>query len=210
LVDRLILFVGPVDSVQALLPNSAGRYLYAPVGQHRNVGSVRNRGWSATSSTTLGRLGFAGTYSVSTSRIRTITEPAMGVAAIGLLQPGESMQGMPEHTWMGRLQYSTKRSSGELSLTGAGPRGVSSGLSVIGTDVTSARLLIDSPRARTAVVRMSLPGYVSARAAATHRVTSQLEAILTIDNLTNTYPPAYNFQYQLQGRVTSLGFRTSF
>jgi hypothetical protein len=104
--------------------------------------------------------------------------------------------------------YAHARSTVSLSLTGIGKRTLGSNALTIESS-TSRRIPITRPRMNMGfdVYRPNEPGYAMADVNATHRLSSRIDGVLQIRNLTDYYPNDFSADYAVLGRVSSAGFR---
>jgi len=212
-VDHLI--VTPlVDSVD-LLPALRAQYGIAPWAyplrqlQNLNIGSVRNQGWEEVGTLNLWRFTATGTYSWTKSRLIGITPKYRGQFPYYVV--GAPFQLLPEHTYAlglayvhggGRIQYNIQgegswQSPGDFFWARTGNQ-------------YSTRLQIYNSRSRRnfpdtfTEVR---PGYLLGNLNVSQQLTSRVEALMQIDNLTNSYLSEVDPHTQQKGRTTGLGLR---
>lgn len=211
-VDNLTL-TAIADSVD-LLP--AIRELYGldawshPFRQIENVnlGSVRNQGWELQGSINLGPFTAQGTYSWVKSRVIGVTpkfREQFPVSGYPQYVPGAVFSQLPEHTYGVGLQYTNARTLIALNVQGQGL------LYNTGDDLyflsSSARLRVLAPREDDPRYLYRGPGYAIADLNVTRHVSSHLDALLQIQNLTDFYQNDVNVGVASIGRQTKLGAR---
>lgn len=219
-IDDLINFIGSIDSVRSILPNavvscvsygnlSSDGYCYAPQEQNLNVGSVRNQGWELQGSMKLGPFATRGTYSWTKSRLIGITESfrsRFDASTYPTYQAGYSFTNFPEHTWATSVTYAKSATRLALNLNGTGFQ------FRLRDDLYYAvnNRRLPSTRPRTSIPSVFRPfgsGYTMADLNASHRLSSRMETVLQVHNLTDFYRSDRSSQYATMGRQTSVGVR---
>jgi len=211
-----------VDSVAAIVPYTdfgyppgyfpqwPGGYMYSSISQNLNLGNVRNQGWELQGTITTGPLTTKGTYSWTKSRIIGITPKY--AKAFPQYKRGAPFPGAPEHTWALATTYGMSGTSVSLNIQGQGflyayvPFATPTGLAI-----TRTRLMNEMPRKTLPSVRWAIdPAYAMADLNATHRITTQVDALLQVQNLTNLYRNDQDAQRADIGRQTKFGVRVRF
>src|SRR3989442_15058757 len=96
-----------IDLLDAVvLPDSVYTY------QYQNVGRIKNKGWEFRGRVDAGELSLTGTYSITTSVVRTLS-PTYG----GDLRPGDEMLHIPGHTAGVGLGYRWGQAAVDLAMT---------------------------------------------------------------------------------------------
>lgn len=222
-VDNLISNVGPADSVRSSSsidvpdPNffcssdfrdTEGRcfvYQY----QYLNVGAIRNQGWEMQGSINIGPFTTNGTYSWVKSRVIGVTPKYRALLSGSTFEPGRSFDYVPEHTWALGATYSQSRNTVSLNVNGVGMRYIQFGALDLATS-TNSRFHLSRPRMQTPLSQIYRPlgsGYATADLNATHRFSSQIDAILQVTNLTDYYQNDRNVQFASPGRSSRVGVR---
>jgi len=208
-VDNLI--VAPVVDSLDLLPQWQALYgsgiYWLKQKQNLNVGSVRNQGWEGRGTLNLWRFAATGTYSWTKSRLIGITPkyrnqfPQYSVGAPFYL--------MPEHTYAVGLTYVRGGTWIAYNVQGQ------SAWQVDGSAFWRRTGNYDATRLRLYNTRVAFPGtftearrgYLLGDLNASHQVTSHIEALLQVNNLTNGYQSEVDPLTPQSGRTTGLGFR---
>jgi len=174
-----------------------------PTFQWQNIGRVTNRGAEVEGTLTLlqRRLQLRGQYGYTDSRIA-----AVGPTYRGAERVGDRPSGVPTHTAGAAL---TATPWPRTTLTG--------GLTYVGsfrqTDFLAQYRCFGQtgpcrPTARDYIV--DYPGFTKVNAAIDQRLTAQLSAFISVDNLTNNLAlEAYNVG-TVQGRLTSVGVQVRY
>jgi outer membrane receptor protein involved in Fe transport len=217
-VDRLI--ANPkVDSVRSLAinpweynrkdPNGYGYYYQL---QNLNVGTIRNQGWELQGSVNTGPITTRGTYSWTKSRTIGIDpkyRAQFSPSSYPQYQPGATFDYLPEHTWALGMTYVRAATTVGLNVMGTGSMRKESD-AFAGRNLSGA---IRLPQNRM-IWDIGYPsryvnfnnGYAVTDLTASHRISSRMEGVLRVQNLTNRYVNDYNDGYASMGRQTRLGF----
>jgi outer membrane receptor protein involved in Fe transport len=215
-VDNLIQGI-QVDSVQSLVPDPYGACVWEPsycgyayFGQYSyiNVGSIRNSGWEYQATANQGPFTARATYTATRSRVLGITPKYRSKLQGQQYARGESFSYLPEHTWALSLGYVRRSTTVSLSLTGVGK--VYTGFNDMAFGWSG------SNRTRTAMgTRMSYPAfyrypnpkYSRGDLAASQRLSSNVEAIVQVQNITDQYMTDIKSFDAVLGRQSKAGFR---
>lgn len=216
-VDKLIAGI-VVDSVRALLPGTnlfcnllrSDGYCYQNQTQNLNIGSIRNQGWELQGSVNFGPVTTRGTYSWTKSRIIGITSRYRSLLQDTQYQPGFTFNFLPEHTWSTSISYGNSVTNVVLNVNGIGfMYRADNEVSMITSN--NVRLASNRPRATNPalplIYRATSPGYATADLNASHRFSRNLETVVQIHNLANSYQNDRGLQYAAIGRQSKLGIR---
>jgi len=175
--------------------------------QSLNIGSVRNQGWEARGTMNLWLLNIAGTYSWTKSRVIGITPKYRG--QFPYYRVGAPISLFPEHTYALEFAYVNKGTrvsyniQGQASWQSYGAFFWERTGNQYATRLSTLNSRINLPDAFTEV----RPGYLLGDLNVSHQLTSHIEGLLQINNLTNGYQSEVD-PYTLQsGRTTGIGFR---
>ncbi len=166
-----------------------------PTFQSRNVAAVSNRGLEIEAALSVGLVRFHGQYGYVRSRIENL---GSGVLPGGQLEVGDRPQGVPSHTAGASLSTApAERTTVTAAVTYVGSRP--------GTDLLALFRCYGitgpcRPTLRDYVI--TFPGLVKFSLAATQGLTRQLEAILSVDNITN------NLSFEGSGNSVTVNGRT--
>jgi len=179
--------------------------------QNLNIGSVRNEGWETRGTLNLWRFTATGTYSWNKSRLIGITPKYRGQFPYYVV--GAPFQLMPEHTYALGLAYVRGGTRVSYNIQGQGAwqsygffflertgNQYATRLPTYNSRVTSI------PDAFTEVQR----GYLLGDLNVSQQVTSRVEALVQINNLTNNYQSEIDPTTLQSGRTTGLGLRIHF
>jgi len=175
--------------------------------QNLNIGSVRNQGWEMRGTFNLWQFTATGTYSWNKSRLIGITPKYRGQFPRYVV--GAPFALAPEHTYAVGLAYvrGGRRISYNIQGQGAWLSNGSFFWARTGnsyaTRLRSYNSRINQPDAFMEVRR----GYLLGDLNASQQLTSRLEALVQINNLTNNYQSEVSPYTQQSGRTTGLGFR---
>jgi len=210
------LIVEPtVDSVD-LLPIWRTAFGIAPWERPRfltrnlNIGSVRNQGWGAKGTANLGAIAINGTYSWNKSRLIGITPRYRGQFPYYVV--GSSFSGIPEHTYAVGLTYTSGNTRISYNIQGQGQVHANSDYTYLGRVGNVFRLSTNR------MLRMQIPstyaevtpGYYLSDLNASRQVTTRVEALLEVHNLTNSYQSDISPTVAQPGRMTGIGVRVRF
>jgi len=220
-VDNLIYRIYPADSARSLTPidprkvfhNSidAQGYGYRYEYENINVGRIGNQGWELQGTVNAGPFTTKGTYSWTRSRVLTVNPRYQSIlTATSFFAPGATFWYLPEHTWALTTTYAQRSMRLSLTLNGIGATKNDNAL-----DLTSPG---GSPLARLGInnsFRRDFPagfvvqhsGYVTADMNASQQLSSRVQGILEIKNVSNYFRNDYYDGATVLGRQTLGGFR---
>jgi hypothetical protein len=122
--------------------------------------------------------------------------------------PGATFQYLPEHTWALGVTYAKARTMVALDVSGIGQ------ITKLRDDFflrnlnTSIRLAANRLNFANSARYISFNrGYAMANLNASHRLSSQVEGVLQVQNLADYYRNDYDARYANIGRQTKLGLR---
>jgi len=215
-VNNLILF-GIVDSVESIIPAldylGEDPYNCYPCGwwqwqvQYVNAADIRNAGLSLQGTWNIGPLTTTGTYSWNRSRVIGVTPRYRQV--FPTIVAGAAFLQAPEHTFAGSLQYARAGTTITLNLQGQGiinangdPKGVTGCRAGF-----RLKLPCGTFTANGGKVRMANPGYARTDLNVTHRLLAQVDGLLQIQNLSDSYQFDGGGQSTVIGRQSKAGLR---
>jgi hypothetical protein len=217
-VDALIYSV-KVDSQPSLIAypeyypdytSDPAGYFYQDINQNINVGSIRNQGWEAQGTLTLGPLTTRATYSWTKSRVVGITPKYRAQFTNNpSLQEGSSFGGLAEHTWSLAWTYARAGTSVSLDFNGLGELYRSLDELMQLTDPFQSVRLINTRPTLTfpSNYRAIGSGYTMADLNASHRFSQSVEGLLQVRNLGNFYRNDQSPDGAVMGRETKFGVR---
>jgi len=204
-IDNLIQPVPVGDSFFVAFANcNCGGFKFAS-HRNKNIASMRQSGWSGTSSLTLSALTFKGTYSWNDSRILSTYGPGLGY---GQYQVGQGFIGVPTHTGNFMVTYGTRATSVTYALDYVGSQ-------INGVWTTAYAYITASDRFRSAALysgrvtgfggEQTFAGYVKSDLNVSQRLNGWITGTLNIKNLGNNFSSDVTELYPSLGRQTLLG-----
>jgi len=201
-----------VDSIDALPAYRAAEGLRPwedPLHQHQylNIGSVRNQGWEMTGTLTAGVLTTTGTYSWTKSRLIGVTPRYRGLFPQYVV--GAPFNFRPEHTYALGLAYVHGGTRISYNVQGQGAWQSLGDFFWDRTGNTYATRLptynsrVALPRSFTEIRR----GYQLGDVNVSQQVTRHIEALVQINNVTNSYQSELDPYTMQAGRTTGVGLR---
>ncbi len=185
-----------IDLINAvILPNSSIFTL-----QYQNVGRIKNTGWEFQGRLNADRFSLAGTYSITSSHVQTLS-PSYG----GVLRPGDQLLAVPQHTAGATLGYARGRTSINLGMTYVG--------SWINTDLVAFYAFVYGGQPYRGSIRdywITYPSFVKLNLSVSEAVTDRLSVFVRSDNFTNNNVSEQDNSFVNSGRVTMVGVRTGF
>jgi outer membrane cobalamin receptor len=205
-----------VDSARSLGPFpifydgelDADGYGYESQSQYLNIGSIRNQGWEAQGTLTLGPITTKGTYSWTKSRVIGITPKYRAALADDpMYQPGASFQFLPEHTWALGVTYANQRNTVALNFTGTGEL-LGYGNTFYYERLSSfVRLQANRYIYNAFGWNQMNRGYVLADLNATRRLSPAVDAMVQVQNIGDVYGNDVDASQATIGRQTKIGVR---
>jgi outer membrane receptor protein involved in Fe transport len=217
-VDNLINRVIPVDSVRSLAPSpqmadshddEGFGFIY--VAQNLNIGTIRNDGWELTGSVNFGSFTTRGVYSWTRSRIIGVTPQYRNLLGTNILfQVGRSFDYLPEHTWSVSETMQTPRTTLAVTINGHGQ--IYKGRDWLANSAfTTWRDPYYKLRQNVPLNYRSLgKAHATGDFNASHRFTSDIEAIVQVRNIANYYEQDMDITLASLGRQSRAGLRVSF
>jgi hypothetical protein len=219
-VNNLIISA-PLDSVPrrdgnpdpygycVTFPTFCGYGAYQVQYQYLNLGALRNQGWELQGSLNTGPLTTRGTYSWTKSRVLGVLpefRSRFSAFSYPQYQPGTSFTYLPEHTWALAFTYARPRTTFTVNINGIGNRYIQN------DDVSTAasslsRLTAGRPRIDLPKYWAIGAGYSTIDLRAARTLMSQVEAVLQIDNVGNTYHNDIDVGLTVLGRQIKAGVR---
>jgi outer membrane receptor protein involved in Fe transport len=174
-----------------------------PTFQYQNVGRVSNRGIEVAGTLTPGpRFTLKAQYGFVRSRVE---ELGPGITSEAQVQVGDPPLGVPAHTAGAAVTVTPLRGTtfnvGFSYLSSFRQLDILAQLRCFGGTGPCQ----SSPRGYI----ISYPGFVKVNASVAQRVTSYLDALLTVENLNNSEAHEYWNGYAVVGRLTMLGVRAN-
>lgn len=219
-VEDLIANLSGIDSIRAPMPGPQSNgctpkndgYCYSIQSRNENAGNIRNQGWELQGSINIGPLTTRSTYSWTKSRVIGVNPEYRARATSAPFQPGYTFNKLPEHTWSTNISYSQAATTVGVNLMGTGFIMCSlSGCDDFALGIGSFSLLrlgAYSPRSGFPTgYRSSHLGYTMADLIVTQKLSSKVDALVQIQNLTNTYKNDVSVLYASIGRQSRLGMR---
>jgi len=178
------------------------------VNEFLNLGSIRNQGWEITSTWNLGSFMTRGTYSWNKSRLIGVTPRYH--QQFPYYVKGSTFADIPEHTYSTEVAYVHGRTRVAYDLQGQG--------AVLQPPGTGHRDLVQDQRLPMNILRESIPhpynemypGYALGDLNISHQFMRQLEGLVQIHNVTNSYQSEVDAGIAQAGRATNLGVRLHF
>jgi len=174
--------------------------------QFVNIGSVRNQGWQGISTLNLGVFTVKGTYSWTKSRMIGIAPKYRGQWP--QFAVGAPFNGVPEHTYAIDLTYAWKGTHVQYNLQGQGVwRDYSydffyrTGQGNNRSQTYQSRMVVPDP------FYFVRPGYYLGDLNVSQQFTRQVEGLVRINNVHNSYLSESNPLAPQTGRTTGLGLR---
>ena len=183
-------------------------FCQASTTSYINLGSIRNQGWELQGTTKVGPLAAKGTYSWNESRIIGITPKYRN--QFPQFTQGGAFAFVPEHTWALEMSYACAATNVSLNLNGIGQVGGNPPVNSSWFLSTLSRYHdLNGPRASQlpAQAKWVSPRYVMADLNATRQLTTHIDALFQVQNLTNFYQNDVIWVATELGRQTKLGFR---
>jgi len=223
-VDGLI-YSPYADSARSLHPIPVGGlyfsrdaqgYGYVWQYQYLNIGSIRNQGWELRSTVTTGPLTTTGTYSWTKSRSLGVTPKYQHFFTSGQcgfcpqFERGATFEYLPEHTWAMDFTYAHAGTTVGLHVSGVGQFRKQSSAFYNRYLSYNLRLQSDLLNTRGYGALSFDPGYALSDLNASHRLSSHVESILQVQNVTNYYSNDFDETYASMGRQTKVGLRVTF
>lgn len=169
-----------------------------PVVQFQNVGEIKNKGWEFEATWSLGKLGFGGTYSRSTSTVRRL-----GPTYTGDLVPGDQLLDVPKNTAGASVTFAPLDGmimGGQLLHIGA----------KTGTDVIPLLGFFyggDPYRGSGRDYWITYPSVTKFNLSVAQRLTQRFTAFVQVDNVGNNQRFEQDNATPPLGRVTTVGAR---
>jgi hypothetical protein len=187
-------------------------YFYEYQDEYLNLGSIRNQGWETQASANAGPFSVRGTYSWTKSRVIGVTPKWRAqMSYTADFQVGRPFDYLPEHTWAMTLAYARTATNVLVTLNGSSQAYTLGGDRFTIDDQYGIRLLGN-------VRRMNIPegyhawrpGYTTADLNASRQISSAIEGVVQIHNLTNFYQNDVSTGFPTMGRQTNVGLRLRF
>jgi len=176
--------------------------------EYLNLGSVRNQGWELTSTLNLGPFATRGTYSWTKSRLIGITPRYRRQFPSYIV--GSTFAEYPEHTYGAEVAYVHGGTRIAYDLQGQGAALMNSSL----VSLVGLRLPMNEPRTdistRFGSYKEMHGGYALGDLNISHQLLPQLEGLVQIHNLANSYQSEVDPNIAQAGRATNLGVRLRF
>jgi hypothetical protein len=207
------LDVAPVVDSVPLLPAIQAQFGVGPWAlklnqvQDLNLGSVRNQGWEAKGTLNVGAISAAGTFSWNKSRLIGITPRYRNQFPQYVV--GAAFDNIPEHTYGLGFSYARGKTRVAYNLQGQGMAKAPSG--VLSSTLGDYRLMGNRPRMEFPLLfKEVFPGFPLGDLNASRQFTSNIEVILHVVNVTNSFQGDIDPLVPQSGRMTSVGIRMRF
>ena len=205
-----------VDSVRSLHQHPPFYSVLEPDGygyfyqrQYVNAASIRNQGWELQGNLPVGPLTLHGTYSWTKSRTIGVTEKyRQYFVNDSRYVRGASFNFVTEHTWATDVTYSSGKNRMSVHVSGIGSMIGVGGNEIKVLHMTSyARLLDTRWRMIDDNYNPTAPGYAMVDLNASRVLSSSVDAVLQIANLSNYYHVDYAPTAASMGRQVRFGLR---
>jgi len=197
-------------------------YAYGWLRQNYNAANLRNQGWELQGSVTVGPLTGRGTYSWTESRTIGLTPKFLANALASnpyffvfspQFRPGATFKFLPEHTWAWSLTYAQGATTVALNVDGVGQlinRYNDQYRQELEPNIRlpENRAIVSFPGVASYV--MLDQGYATADLNASRRITSMVEGVFQIQNVTNRFVNDFDARYAVMGRQSKAGLRVRF
>jgi outer membrane receptor protein involved in Fe transport len=175
------------------------QFLPVYTGQYQNVGRIRNKGWEFGGRLTAGPLSLTGTYSITDSRVQTLSP-----SYTGDLRPGDRLLRIPHHTAGAAASYAFPSTTMTLDMTYMGPWPNWSYRAI------DAAFLSGQFTGSFRDYWAHYDGFAKLNAAVSQVVNRNVSVFVRSDNVTNNQVSEVSDAGLNTGRVTTIGIRAKF